>query len=85
MNGLLHDRLVQMMLGIIVSIGAVNWATIEFFETDLLLDVIGLESGSGELTIIYAVIGAAAVIRLLSVVDWGTGGAITGMNKSEME
>lgn len=84
MAGILHDKTVQMLLSVVVTLGAVNWAVIEFLDTDLLLDVLGVAAGSGELTAIYAVIGAAAVIRFASVVDWVTDGSLTGMNRGDM-
>lgn len=57
---------VRMGIWLITAIAALNWALVEFFNTDLLIDVIAL-SGSN-LTIAYGVIGAAAAAGLYNLV-----------------
>jgi uncharacterized protein len=50
--------------GLLVIIGALNWGAIAFFETDLVVKVLGPTSGA--LKYVYGVIGVAAVLKLLN-------------------
>lgn len=63
---MIHDKMTQSALSIVAVIAALNWATVEFAQTDLLLDVVGLTAGSTEY---QAVIGAIAVAALLVLYD----------------
>lgn len=56
----------RVAIWLIVAIAALNWALVEFVNTDLLVDILAL-SGSN-LTIAYGVIGAAAAVNLYNLV-----------------
>ena len=53
-----------LLAGVITVIGAANWTTIEFFEYDLLTDLLKLSAGSAEYTAVVGIIGLAAVVEL---------------------
>ena len=54
----------------IAALGALNWATIEFFEYDILIDLLSLETGSSEYRAVVAVIGLAGLAALYWELIW---------------
>jgi len=56
------------LLTIATAIFALNWALVEFAETDLLLDVLELSGQS--LTLAYAAAGATAVVTVYNTAVW---------------
>lgn len=61
-NLIIGGSMVKLLTVLLAAAGALNWAVADLLETDLLIDVVGLEAGSGALTAAYVVIGAAAVV-----------------------
>lgn len=56
----------RVVVWLVVAVAAGNWALVEFAQTDLLVDVLGL---SGDvLTAAYGTIGAAAGINLYNLI-----------------
>lgn len=51
--------------GAVSAVGALNWGVVEFAETDLLIDVIGLSGDS--LTLGYGVMTASAAVFLYNL------------------
>lgn len=62
----LGNDTVRMGIWLLTAIAALNWALVEFVDTDLLVDVIALSGSS--LTVAYGVIGAAAAVNLYNIV-----------------
>lgn len=62
----LGNKTLRLGIWFVVGIAALNWGLVEFVGTDLLTDVIAL-SGTN-LTIAYAVIGAAGAVNLYNLV-----------------
>lgn len=56
----------QVVTWIIVAVAALNWAVVEFAETDLLVDTLGLSGQS--YTAVIAVIGVAATVNLYNLI-----------------
>jgi len=53
---------------IVVIVAALNWASVEFLETNLLEDTLALDQGT--LTLVIAVIGVAAVVSAYNLAIW---------------
>lgn len=53
---------------LVTIIAALNWAAVEFLETNLLSDTLALQEGT--LTLVYAVIGVAAAVSLYNLAYW---------------
>jgi uncharacterized membrane protein YuzA (DUF378 family) len=65
---------IDALLTVVVAIAASNWALVEFAETDLLVDVLGLTGDT--LTITYGVIGALAVVVVYNTWVWYSDGVM---------
>jgi len=63
-NLLIGGSMVELLTVILAAAGAINWAAADLLDTDLLLDVVGLEAGSGTLTAVYVIIAASAAVVL---------------------
>ncbi len=50
--------------GLILIIGALNWGAIAFFQTDLVIQLFGMDSPVPR--IVYGVVGVAGVLKLLN-------------------
>ena len=61
----LLPRQFRVAVWIIVAIAAANWALVEFANTDLLVDLLGLREDM--LTLSYAVIGVASGVNLYNI------------------
>ena len=61
----LLPRQLRVAVWIIVAIAAANWALVEFANTDLLVDLLGLREDM--LTLSYAVIGVASGVNLYNI------------------
>jgi len=61
----------RMVLTFVASLGAVNWLAVEFMDTDLLSDTLGMSGDPYKLVI--AVIGVAGAITLYNTGVWITG------------
>lgn len=68
---------IDALLSIVVAIAALNWAAVEFAETNLLVDVAGLSGSS--LTAAYGAIGVLAVVSIYNTAVWA---GWTGMGDS---
>jgi uncharacterized membrane protein YuzA (DUF378 family) len=53
---------------LVTIVAAINWALVEFLNTNLLSDTLGLAEGT--LTLVYALIGVAAVVALYNLAYW---------------
>jgi uncharacterized membrane protein YuzA (DUF378 family) len=53
---------------VVTYTAALNWALIEFLDTDLLADTLSLDSGT--LTLAYAVIAVATVVSIYNLLVW---------------
>jgi uncharacterized membrane protein YuzA (DUF378 family) len=62
------------LLTVVVAVAAANWAAVEFADTDLLVDVLGLTGDT--LTITYGVIGALAVVVVYNTWVWYSDGVM---------
>jgi len=62
------NNTVDALLTVAVAIAALNWALVEFAETDLLLDVAQLSGSS--LTLAYAGIGVASLVTIYNTAVW---------------
>jgi uncharacterized membrane protein YuzA (DUF378 family) len=56
------------LMRLVVAIAALNWAVVEFLETNLLTDTLGLTGQS--LTATYGIIGLLAVVVIYNTVTW---------------
>ena len=65
---------------LIAAVGALNWSTVEFFEYNLLIDLLNLDAGTTEYQAVVAFIGLAAILAVywellwLGVIDDDMGG-----------
>ncbi|WP_143414133.1 DUF378 domain-containing protein [Halovenus aranensis] len=66
------DKTLQVLFQIIAGIGALNWLSLEFFDTDLLVDTIGLTGDT--YTAVIAVIGVAGALAVYNASAWFTDG-----------
>lgn len=66
--------MLQAALTVLIAVAALNWTLVEFADYNVLVDLLGLTEGSQEFQAVVGVIGAAAVIRVYSVIEWVTGG-----------
>lgn len=55
---------------VVTAVGASNWALVEFFDYDLLLDGLQFTQGETALTAAYAVIGLSAVATMYYEAMW---------------
>ena len=69
-DNLIGNGIVQFLAVLLAGVGALNWALVEFFGTDLLLDVLGMTVGSTELAAVYALIAVAAVVSIYNEAVW---------------
>jgi uncharacterized membrane protein YuzA (DUF378 family) len=65
---------IDALLTVVVAVAAANWAAVEFADTDLLVDVLGLTGDT--LTIAYGVIGALAVVVVYNTWVWFSNGVM---------
>jgi uncharacterized membrane protein YuzA (DUF378 family) len=65
---------IDALLTVVVAVAAANWAAVEFADTDLLVDVLGLTGDT--LTITYGVIGALAVVVVYNTWVWYSDGVM---------
>ena len=54
------------IVGFLVGLGALNWGLVGIFHVDLVANLLGVMSGPTRL--VYAIIGVAGVLKLLSLV-----------------
>jgi uncharacterized membrane protein YuzA (DUF378 family) len=59
----------ELVLTLIAALGALNWGLIELFDTNLLIDVLGLAADGDPLMWSYTIIGVAGAIVLIDLVD----------------
>ncbi len=50
---------------LLVAIGAINWGLLAFFQTDLVVKILGPETAAAK--IVYGLIAVAGLIKLVSV------------------
>jgi uncharacterized membrane protein YuzA (DUF378 family) len=53
---------------LIVAVAAINWGTVEFFDTNILTDTAGLSGDT--LTIVYGVIAVLGVVVAYNYYAW---------------
>lgn len=54
------------IVGLLVGLGAVNWGLVGLWNVDLVARVFGVMTGPAK--VVYALIGVAGVLKLLSLV-----------------
>lgn len=59
------NELMRMVAIVIASLGAINWGAVEFAETDLLVDTLGLTGDT--YTAVVAVIAVGGALALYNV------------------
>jgi len=69
-DNLIGSGFVQFIAVLLAGVGALNWALVEFLDTDLLLDVLGMTAGSTELAAVYALIAGAGVVSIYNEAVW---------------
>ena len=57
--------LICKLVTVIVSIGAINWGLMAFFQLDLVERIFGSMTGVSK--VVYGVIGVAGLVKLVSV------------------
>jgi len=60
---LIEDKRVEYLAVALVVVAAANWAFVVFFDTNILVDVVGLTKGTQGYKLAIALIGIAAVIQ----------------------
>jgi uncharacterized membrane protein YuzA (DUF378 family) len=65
---------IDALLTVVVAVAAANWAAVEFADTDLLVDVLGLTGDT--LTITYGVIGIVAAVVVYNTWVWFSTGVM---------
>lgn len=71
-KGILQDDSVQRLLMLIVSVGSLREALIEFGSYDIIVDLLSFSPGTTEYEAVVGIVGIAAVVLIMSVAEEAT-------------
>lgn len=72
---MIEDKTVSILLSLVVSLAALNWALVSFADYNVLIDLLSLTEGTTNYKLAVGAIGAAAVAKTYDTVLWASEGA----------
>jgi uncharacterized membrane protein YuzA (DUF378 family) len=67
---IVDNKMLEIVAALLAAAGAINWALIEFADTNLLTDTLSLVEGTQNYSIVVLAIGAAGVLQLYVSYYW---------------
>jgi uncharacterized membrane protein YuzA (DUF378 family) len=67
---IVDNKMLEIVAALLAAAGAINWALIEFMDTNLLTDTLSLAEGTQNYSIVVLAIGAAGVLQLYVSYYW---------------
>lgn len=64
------NPILYLLAALVAGIGALNWGAREYLDTDLLVDTLGIDTGTGTYSLLLGVIGIAGLLTIYGEVWW---------------